>query len=68
MATDTPPLIDWRVRQLERELPKKADANDVEKIAEELRGLRKVLIGFMATISGSAILFAFTILQLTAHA
>lgn len=56
-------VADYRLTQVERKVEKKADQDDVEKIADEVRGLRKALIGFIVAISGSAILVSFTILQ-----
>ena len=39
----------------------KAEAKDLSRLADEVAGLRKALIGFAITIGGSAIVFAFGI-------
>jgi hypothetical protein len=39
----------------------KAEEADVSRLADEVAGLRKALIGFAITIGGSAIIFAFGI-------
>lgn len=41
----------------------KADRVELEKLADQLNSLRKVLIGLMVTIAGSAIVFALSVLQ-----
>lgn len=57
--------VAWRLQQLEREVDKldaeKAEARDVARLADEVAGLRKAVVGFSVTIGASAIVFAFGI-------
>lgn len=56
------PLIEWRVRVVEGELPKKADKEEVERLDKRLSSLQKLVIGFMATVAGSSVLVSLTLL------
>jgi hypothetical protein len=59
----------WRLRQLERKADalseKKADADDEQKLAEEVAGLRRALITFSLSLVGSAGAFVIGVLGLT---
>ena len=46
------------IQKLDQE---KAEKSDLTRLADEVAGLRKALIGFAITIGGSAIVFAFGI-------
>lgn len=55
----------WRLQTLEtvtRDLEKeKANTKDVAALVDEVRSLRRALVGFAITIGGSAVVFAFGI-------
>jgi hypothetical protein len=57
--------IHARVDRAERDIEKldreKAEKDDMSRLADEVAGLRRALIGFAITIGGSAIVFAFGI-------
>lgn len=55
-------VIAWRLERAEKALEKKAEKEYVDNIAKEIQSLRKVVIGFMATVAGSAALVSFTLL------
>lgn len=66
VPADNPAVVEWRLNQAEKKLDGKADQEDLNQIASEVRSLRKVLVGLMVTIATSAVLFSFTVLQLLA--
>lgn len=74
---DAPAVLSWRigvteklvsskadkdaVRALEQHISLKADKEYVDTIADEVRGLRKAVIGAALTIMGSAVLVSLTL-------
>lgn len=62
MAASNESAIPWRVGVLEREIETKADKEVVDALAEDLRGLRKAVIGAALAVMGSAILVSMTLL------
>lgn len=62
----TDEAIAYRLGRAERDIETKADQDDLNGLAAEVRSLRKTLVGLMVTIASSAIVFSFTVLQLLA--
>lgn len=60
-------VLAYRLERVEKSNSQKADKDDLNQVAAEVRGLRKVLIGFAVTVAGSSLLFSFTVLQLLAN-
>lgn len=67
--------LQWRVGHLETQIEKldseKADLRDLNNVAEQMRtlsgevkSLRSALLMFALTVAGSAIVFAFAVMQL----
>lgn len=71
MDSAEPATFPWRLREVEKHTAKldeeKANKDDVKEIANEVRGLRRTLIGFVVGIAGSAILVSLTLLQVAVH-
>lgn len=66
--------VAWRLQNLERLVEKKADSReldalhaDMSELSDEVRGLRRALIGFAITVAGSAVVFAFSTALLMAQ-
>lgn len=64
-------VIEWRVGAVERKAQeldqKKADNDVVMGIADEVRGLRKTLIGFVIGTASSAIIVALSVIYAVAQ-
>ena len=63
--------LTWRVAALEHGHEKlddqKADKDVVDRLANSVDGLRKSLLGFMATVAGSALVVSGTVLLSHLH-
>ncbi|MGZ6570480.1 MAG: hypothetical protein ACXVHB_05875 [Solirubrobacteraceae bacterium] len=51
----------YRLKEAEIDIARKADKEYVDTIAAEIRSLRRILVTFMATVAGSAILVSMTL-------
>ena len=54
----------YRVDRLERDVDRKADADDLQRIAEEIASVRRIMIGLLVTIVGFSIGALFVVAQL----
>lgn len=72
MATEVPPdspgLTAFRILRVEKAVEKldveKASNADLTELTQEVRGMRRMLMGFMVSIAVATVVFSFTILQL----
>lgn len=56
----------YRVSRLEADVDRKADADDVERVAADVAAVRRLLTGLLVTIVGFAIGALFLVAQLNA--
>ena len=54
----------YRVDRLERDVDRKADADDLQRIAEDIASVRRIMIGLLVTIVGFSIGALFVVAQL----
>ena len=60
-------VVELRLTNLEEQVRGKADADDVDRLLEEVRGIRRLLTGLLVSIAVAAIGALFTIIQLGGH-
>jgi len=66
MSTTEPngATIAWRLTAVEDQVKGKADSDDVDRLLEEVRGIRRLLTGLLVSIAVAAIGALFTIVQI----
>lgn len=69
MSTTEPngATIAWRLAAVEEQIKAKADSDDVDRLLEEVRGIRRLLTGLLVSIAVAAIGALFTIVQIGGH-
>jgi len=69
MSTTEPngATIAWRLTAVEDQIKAKADSDDVDRLLEEVRGIRRLLTGLLVSIAVAAIGALFTIVQIGGH-
>lgn len=56
-----------RLKRLERDVEAKADSDDLERVLDEIKGIRRLLTSLLVSIAVVAIGALFTVVQLGAH-
>lgn len=59
--------VQWRLRTLEDQVKTKADAEDLERVLEEIKGIRRLLVSLLVSIVVVALGALFTVVQLGTH-
>lgn len=69
MSTTEPngATIAWRLTAVEDQIKAKADADDLERVLDEIKGIRRLLVSLLVSIAVVALGALFTIVQLGAH-
>lgn len=60
-------VVELRLTNLEAALKDKADSDDVERLLDEIKSIRRLLTGLLVSIAVAAIGALFTIVQLGGH-
>lgn len=60
-------VVDLRLTNLEETIKGKADSDDVDRLLDEIRSIRRLLTGLLVSIAVAAIGALFTIVQLGGH-
>lgn len=69
MSTTEPngATIAWRLTAVEDQIKAKADADDLERVLDEIKGIRRLLVSLLVSIAVVALGALFTVVQLGAH-
>jgi len=69
MSTTEPngATVAWRLTAVEDQIKSKADADDLERVLDEIKGIRRLLVSLLVSIVVVAVGALFTVVQLGAH-
>lgn len=59
--------VAWRLGALEEQVKGKADADDLERVLDEIKGIRRLLVSLLVSIIVVALGALFTIVQIGGH-